>query len=438
MESQSLSIETIWHSLIREALNLTNNLNILAIGKNARSAAFSLSETSDQVISETLALFSSLIQKNRAKILEANDEDVKLALLNNANKASIDRLRLNEDRIDSLQNVMLNVAKQKSPVDQILETVIRPNGLKISKVTTPIGVIGVIFESRPNVFCDAAALCLKSKNSSILKPGSDALNTVQALYDVLLQALTDKKMPENCVQILGSGNRQEVKELVGMPDYVDVVIPRGGRSLVEFIKNEAKVPVFAHLEGIVHIYVHEQADFDLTKAVVLNSKSRRPGICGAVETLLIDKGFHEKHGENLINFLISQGIEIRANKKLFNNNFIIDIVENDYGFEFLDNILAVKIVEDIDSAISHIRNYGSNHTDCILTENKSASELFFKRLDSSILLCNASTQFADGGEFGFGAEIGISTNKLHARGPIGAQHLVSFQYHVNGNGTLRP
>ena len=417
---------------------MTNNLNILAIGKNARSAAFSLSETSDQVISETLALFSSLIQKNRAKILEANDEDVKLALLNNANKASIDRLRLNEDRIDSLQNVMLNVAKQKSPVDQILETVIRPNGLKISKVTTPIGVIGVIFESRPNVFCDATALCLKSKNSSILKPGSDALNTVQALYDVLLQALTDKKMPENCVQILGSGNRQEVKELVGMPDYVDVVIPRGGRSLVEFIKNEAKVPVFAHLEGIVHIYVHEQADFDLTKAVVLNSKSRRPGICGAVETLLIDKGFHEKHGENLINFLISQGIEIRANKKLFNNNFIIDIVENDYGFEFLDNILAVKIVEDIDSAISHIRNYGSNHTDCILTENKSASELFFKRLDSSILLCNASTQFADGGEFGFGAEIGISTNKLHARGPIGAQHLVSFQYHVNGNGTLRP
>ena len=417
---------------------MTNNLNILAIGKNARSAAFSLSETSDQVISETLALFSSLIQKNRAKILEANDEDVKLALLNNANKASIDRLRLNEDRIDSLQNVMLNVAKQKSPVDQVLETVIRPNGLKISKVTTPIGVIGVIFESRPNVFCDAAALCLKSKNSSILKPGSDALNTVQALYDVLLQALTDKRMPENCVQILGSGNRQEVKELVGMPDYVDVVIPRGGRSLVEFIKNEAKVPVFAHLEGIVHIYVHEQADFDLTKAVVLNSKSRRPGICGAVETLLIDKGFHEKHGENLINFLISQGIEIRANKKLFNNNFIIDIVENDYGFEFLDNILAVKIVEDIDSAISHIRNYGSNHTDCILTENKSASELFFKRLDSSILLCNASTQFADGGEFGFGAEIGISTNKLHARGPIGAQHLVSFQYHVNGNGTLRP
>ena len=417
---------------------MSDNLNILTIGKNARSAAFSLSETSDQVISETLALFSSLIQKNRAKILEANDEDVKLALLNNANKASIDRLRLNEDRIDSLQDVMLNVAKQKSPVDQILETVIRPNGLKISKVTTPIGVIGVIFESRPNVFCDAAALCLKSKNSSILKPGSDALNTVQALYDLLLQALTDKRMPENCVQILGSGNRQEVKELVSMPDYVDVVIPRGGRSLVEFIKNEAKVPVFAHLEGIVHIYVHEQADFDLTKAVVLNSKSRRPGICGAVETLLIDKGFHEKHGENLINFLISQGIEIRANKKLFNNKFIVDIVEKDYGFEFLDNILAVKVVEDIDSAISHIRNFGSNHTDCILTENKSASELFFKRLDSSILLCNASTQFADGGEFGFGAEIGISTNKLHARGPIGAQHLVSFQYHVNGNGTLRP
>ncbi len=417
---------------------MSNNLNILTIGKNARRAALDLSEISDQVISETLVRFSTLIQKNRAKILQANDEDVKLALFNNANKASIDRLRLNEDRINSLKSVLLNVAKQKSPVDQILETGIRPNGLQISKVTTPIGVIGVIFESRPNVFCDAAALCLKSKNSSILKPGSDALKTVQALYDVLVVALTDKGMPENCVQILGSGNRQEVKELVRMADYVDVVIPRGGRSLVEFIRNEAKVPVFAHLEGIVHIYVHHQADFDLTKAVVLNSKSRRPGICGAVETLLIDKGFHEKYGENLINFLISQGIEIRANKKLFNNKFIVDIVEHDYGFEFLDNILAVKVVDNIDSAISHIRNFGSNHTDCILTESKSASELFFKKLDSSILLCNASTQFADGGEFGFGTEIGISTNKLHARGPIGAQHLVSFQYHVNGNGTLRP
>ena len=417
---------------------MSDNLNILAVGKKARSAALSLSEMSDQVISETLVQFSSLIKKYKTKILEANDEDVKLSLNNNANKASIDRLRLDNDRINSLQSVMLNVAKQKSPVDQILETIIRPNGLKISKVTTPIGVIGVIFESRPNVFCDAAALCLKSKNSSILKPGSDALKTIQVLYELLFEALKDKGMPENSVQILRSGNRQEVKQLVSMTDYVDVVIPRGGRSLVEFIRSEAKVPVFAHLEGIVHIYVHDQADLDIAKAVVLNSKSRRPGICGAVETLLIDQGFYDKHGEKLINYLISQGIEIRANKKLFKNKFVVDIVKSDYGFEFLENILAVKVVEDIESAISHIRNFGSNHTDCIITENKSAYELFFKKLDSSILLCNASTQFADGGEFGFGAEIGISTNKLHARGPIGAQHLVSFQYHVNGNGTLRP
>ena len=417
---------------------MSDNLNILAVGKKARSAALSLSEMSDQVISETLVQFSSLIKKYKTKILEANDEDVKLSLNNNANKASIDRLRLDNDRINSLQSVMLNVAKQKSPVDQILETIIRPNGLKISKVTTPIGVIGVIFESRPNVFCDAAALCLKSKNSSILKPGSDALKTIQVLYELLFEALKDKGMPENSVQILRSGNRQEVKQLVSMTDYVDVVIPRGGRSLVEFIRSEAKVPVFAHLEGIVHIYVHDQADLDIAKAVVLNSKSRRPGICGAVETLLIDQGFYDKHGEKLINYLISQGIEIRANKKLFKNKFVVDIVKSDYGFEFLENILAVKVVEDIESAISHIRNFGSNHTDCIITENKSAYELFFKKLDSSILLCNASTQFADGGEFGFGAEIGISTNKLHARGPIGAQHLVSFQYHVNGNGTVRP
>jgi len=417
---------------------MSNNFKILEVGKKAHSAALALSEISDKVISETLVLFSSFIQKHKDQILRANDEDVQLAIVNNSSKAFVDRLRLDDDRINSLQTVMLDVAKQKSPVDQILETNTRPNGLEISKVTTPIGVIGVIFESRPNVFCDAAALCLKSKNASILKPGSDALKTVQALYDILTMALSEMEMPENCVQILRSGSREEVKLLVNMTDYVDVVIPRGGRSLVEFIKREAKVPVFAHLEGIVHVYVHKKADIEIAKKVVQNSKSRRPGICGAVETLLIDKEFYNNQGNELINFLIANGIEIRADKALFKNKSIVSVSDSDYGYEFLENILAVKVVEDIDAAISHIRNFGSNHTDCILTEDKSASDLFFKKLDSSILLCNASTQFADGGEFGFGAEIGISTNKLHARGPIGAQHLVSFQYHVNGNGTLRP
>ena len=417
---------------------MSKNFNILEVGKSARSAALALSEISDTVISETLVLFSSFIQKHKDQVLRANHEDVKLAILNNSSKAFVDRLRLDDDRINSLQTVMLDVARQKSPVDQILETNTRPNGLEISKVTTPIGVIGVIFESRPNVFCDAAALCLKSKNASILKPGSDALKTVKVLYDLLASAISDKKMPKNCVQLLGSGSREEVKVLVNMIDYVDVVIPRGGKSLVEFIKNEAKVPVFAHLEGIVHIYIHHKADIDVTKAVVLNSKSRRPGICGAVETLLIDKDFYNRHGNELIDFLIAQGIEVRADKDLFNSKSVVNATKEDYGFEFLENILAVKVVEDIDSAVSHIRHFGSNHTDCILTQDNSASDLFFKKLDSSILLCNASTQFADGGEFGFGAEIGISTNKLHARGPIGAQHLVSFQYHVNGSGTIRP
>ena len=417
---------------------MSNNFKILEVGKKAHSAALALSEISDTVISETLVLFSSFIQKYQDQILRANDEDVQLAILNNSSKAFVDRLRLDDDRINSLQTVMLDVAKQKSPVDQILETNTRPNGLEISKVTTPIGVIGVIFESRPNVFCDAAALCLKSKNASILKPGSDALKTVQVLYDILAMALSEMEMPENCVQILRSGSREEVKLLVNMTDYVDVVIPRGGRSLVEFIKREAKVPVFAHLEGIVHVYVDKKADLDVAKKVVQNSKSRRPGICGAVETLLIDKEFYNTHGNELIDFLIAKGIEIRADKALFNNKSIVSVSDSDYGFEFLENILAVKVVKDIDAAISHIRDFGSNHTDCILTKDKSASDLFFKKLDSSILLCNASTQFADGGEFGFGAEIGISTNKLHARGPIGAQHLVSFQYHVNGNGALRP
>ena len=417
---------------------MSKNFNILEVGKSARSAALALSEISDNVISETLVLFSSFIQKHKDQVLRANHEDVQLAILNNSSKAFVDRLRLDDDRINSLQTVMLDVARQKSPVDQILETNTRPNGLEISKVTTPIGVIGVIFESRPNVFCDAAALCLKSKNASILKPGSDSLKTVQALYDILTMAFKEMGMPENCVQILRSGSREEVKLLVNMTDHVDVVIPRGGRSLVEFIKREAKVPVFAHLEGIVHVYVHKKADIEIAKKVVQNSKSRRPGICGAVETLLIDKEFYNNQGNELIDFLIANGIEIRADKALFKNKFIVSVSDSDYGYEFLENILAVKVVKDIDAAISHIRNFGSNHTDCILTEDKSASDLFFKKLDSSILLCNASTQFADGGEFGFGAEIGISTNKLHARGPIGAQHLVSFQYHVNGNGALRP
>ena len=416
---------------------MNNKVNMSTVGRNARIAAQEISEISDVLITKTLILYSGLIRENKDNIVKANQEDIQLALHNNASKSFIDRLTLNEDRINSLQNVMMDIANQKSPVDQILETNVRPNGLEISKVTTPIGVIGVIFESRPNVFCDAAALCLKSKNAAILKPGSDALKTVKVLYDLLASAMSDMRMPENCVQILGSGNREEVKVLVNMIDYVDVVIPRGGKSLVEFIKNEAKVPVFAHLEGIVHIYVHDKADIDTTKAVVLNSKSRRPGICGAVETLLIDKAFYDRHGNELIDFLITSGIEIRADKDLFSSKSIVGVSESDYGYEFLENILAVKIVENIDSAVSHIRKFGSNHTDCILTQDKSASDLFFKKLDSSILLRNASTQFADGGEFGFGAEIGISTNKLHARGPIGAQHLVSFQYHVHGNGTIR-
>ena len=408
-----------------------------AVGKNARGAALAMSEVSEKVIDETLVLFSSLVQKNKFKILKANEEDLNVAINNKKSKSFIDRLKLDESRISSLETVLLAIAKQKSPVDKILETIKRPNGLEIRKVTTPIGVIGVIFESRPNVFCDAAALCLKSKNASIMKPGSEALKTVQALHRLLLGALMDMGMPENCVQILESGNREETKTLVNMAEYVDVVIPRGGRSLVEFISKEAKVPVFAHLEGIVHIYVHEKADINVAKEVIFNSKSRRPGICGAVETLLIDRAFYKRHGNQLIDFLIDHGIEIRANKDLFNNSSVVRVSRSDYGFEFLENILAVRVVENINDAVLHIRNFGSNHTDCILTEEKSAADVFFSKLDSSILLCNASTQFADGGEFGFGAEIGISTNKLHARGPIGAQHLVSFQYHVNGNGTIR-
>ena len=412
-------------------------MEIERIGKLARQASKELINIPDFKISQMLERTSELILHNRASVLDANTEDIK-KVSSIEKRAFIDRLKLTESRVNDICMTLKEIAKQKSPVDQVIEELNPESGLRIKKITTPIGVIGIIFESRPNVFCDAAALCLRSRNASILRPGTESLGTVRELHRLMSIAIKELDLPKNCVQLIQDSDREQVKQLIKMTKYVDVIVPRGGRSLVELVQTEARVPVFAHLEGIVHIYVHSLASFETAKKVILNSKSRRPGICGAVETVLIDKGFYKKNGENLVDFLINNGVEVRADTAVFKNKFIKHCKKSDFGFEFLDNILAVKIVDGVEEAIIHIQEFGSEHTDCIITEEETARDIFFRKLNSSILMSNASTQFADGGEFGFGAEIGISTGKLHARGPIGARHLVSFQYHVEGNGTLRP
>ncbi len=412
-------------------------MEIERIGKLGRQASKELINIPDFKISQMLERTSELILENRATVLEANAEDIK-KVSSTGKRAFIDRLKLTESRVNDICKTLKEIAKQKSPVDQVIEELNPESGLRIKKITTPIGVIGIIFESRPNVFCDAAALCLRSRNASILRPGTESLGTVKELHRLMSIAIKELDLPKNCVQLIQDSDREQVKQLIKMTEYIDVIVPRGGRSLVELVQTEARVPVFAHLEGIVHIYVHSLACFETAKKVILNSKSRRPGICGAVETVLIDKGFYKKNGETLVDFLVDSGVEVRADTALFKNKLIKHFKRSDFGFEFLDNILSVKIVDGIEEAIFHIQEFGSEHTDCIITEEKKARDIFFRKLNSSILMSNASTQFADGGEFGFGAEIGISTGKLHARGPIGARHLVSFQYHVEGNGTLRP
>jgi glutamate-5-semialdehyde dehydrogenase len=312
-----------------------------------------------------------------------------------------------------------------------------PTGLNIQRVRTPLGVIGVIYESRPNVTADAGALCLKSGNAVILRGGSESFHSSQAIHNCLQQGLKDANLPEDAIQLVPTRDRAAVSEMLTMTDSIDVIVPRGGKGLVGLVQREARVPVFAHLEGIVHIYLDKSADLHKTLDVVLNAKTRRTGICGAAECLLIHRDILDTIGVDVIATLIEAGVEVRADAQLANIHGTVPAQDSDWGQEFLDMIIAAKPVDDIDAAIAHIRQYGSGHTDCILTEDASAATHFFERLDSAIVMHNASTQFADGGEFGMGAEIGIATGKLHARGPVGAAQLTSFKYLVRGNGTVR-
>jgi glutamate-5-semialdehyde dehydrogenase len=313
-----------------------------------------------------------------------------------------------------------------------------PSGLHIRRVRTPLGVVGVIYESRPNVTADAGGLCLKSGNAAILRGGSESLHSSTAIHACLAEGLRAAGLPEAAIQLVPTRDRAAVGEMLTMTRYIDVIVPRGGKNLVGRIQAEARVPVFAHLEGIVHIYVDRAADLMKARRVILNAKTRRTGICGAAECLLIDRAFFEAEGAPFLTDLVEAGVEVRGDDTLQALPGVIPAGPDDWGREFLDMIIAARLVEGVDGAIEHIRRYGSQHTDCILTEDDAAAEHFFQRLDSAILMRNASTQFADGGEFGMGAEIGIATGKLHARGPVGAEQLTSFKYLVEGDGSIRP
>ncbi|MFZ3584594.1 glutamate-5-semialdehyde dehydrogenase [Loktanella sp. DJP18] len=408
-----------------------------AMGRAARAAAQELATADGATKTLALNAAADAIWDTRAAILSANAKDMDYGRDTGLSPAMMDRLMLDDGRIQAMADGLRAVASQDDPVGAVITAWDRPNGLHIERVRTPIGVIGVIYESRPNVTADAGALCLKSGNAVILRGGSEGFNSSTAIHAALVTGLRAAGLPDAAIQLVPTRDRAEVTAMLHAVDHIDVIVPRGGKGLVGLVQREARVPVFAHLEGICHVYVDGAADLDKSRAVVLNAKTRRTGICGSAECLLIDRAFWNRHGSVLIRDLLAAGVEVRADGDARIDGTVA-ATEADFGHEFLDMIIAVRIVDGVDAAIAHIRRYGSNHTEAILTEDDATADRFFRQLDSAILLRNASTQFADGGEFGMGAEIGIATGKLHARGPVGAEQLTSFKYLVTGDGTIRP
>ena len=406
------------------------------LGQNARAAALTLATASAETKTKALQVAADTVWAKRADIIAANVKDMEYGRDKGLSDAMLDRLMLDEDRVQSIVDGLRNVADQDDPIGEVTEEWTQPTGLNIKRVRTPIGVIGVIYESRPNVTADAGALCLKSGNAVILRGGSESFHSSTAIHACLEEGLEAAGLPVTSIQLIPTRDRAMVKALIQATDYVDVIVPRGGKGLVGLVQEDARVPVFAHLEGICHIYVDTNADLEKTRQVVVNAKTRRTGICGSAECLLIDQAFWDKHGDVLIRDLEGAGVEVRADG-IANVAGTTTAEASDFGKEFLDMIIAAKVVNGVDEAIAHIRTYGSNHTDAIMTEDDAIADKFFHGLDSAILMRNASTQFADGGEFGMGAEIGIATGKLHARGPVGAVQLTSFKYLVTGDGTVR-
>jgi glutamate-5-semialdehyde dehydrogenase len=407
------------------------------IGTRAKTAAACLAIATAERKHAALISAADTVWKNREAIYAANDEDMKFGTEKGLSPAMLDRLKLDEDRLQGIIDGLRAIAAQADPVGEVLAEWDQPSGLNIRRVRTPLGVIGVIYESRPNVTADAGALCLKAGNAVILRGGSESFHSSHALHACLQEGLRDANLPEDAIQLVPTRDRAAVQEMLTMTDTIDVIVPRGGKGLVGLVQREARVPVFAHLEGIVHIYIDKDADADKALKIVLNAKTRRTGICGAAECLLIHKDVSKTIGMAVIRALIDASVEVRGDGGLQSIQGVIPAKEDDWGREYLDMIIAAREVDDLEQAMAHIRQYGSNHTDCIITEDAQAAVTFMNTLDSAIIIHNASTQFADGGEFGMGAEIGIATGKMHARGPVGAAQLTSFKYLVTGDGTVR-
>ncbi len=410
------------------------------MGRRARKAAHTLALAPSAQKDEALLSMAKAIRTATREILNANQADVADAKAAGVSGSFLDRLTLDPTRIEAMARGLEIVAGLKDPVGVVLEKWKRPNGMTIERVRTPIGVIGVIYESRPNVTADAGALCLKAGNAAILRGGSDSHRSSRAIHAAMIEGLRTARLPEDAIQLVPVRDRDAVGEmLAGIHGNIDVIVPRGGKSLVARVQQEARVPVFAHLEGICHVYIYKKAKPQMTTDIVLNAKMRRTGVCGAAEALLIDKAAEEKIYKPAIEALLDAGCEIRGDANLQRLDARIKpAAPEDFGKEFLDSIIAAKFVDGVDGAMNHIDQYGSHHTDAIITQDKEAAARFLNEVDSAIVLHNASTQFADGGEFGFGAEIGIATGRMHARGPVGVDQLTSFKYRVRGTGQTRP
>ncbi len=411
-----------------------------AMGRAARNCAHALSLAPAEQKNRALHAAAAAIRARRAAILESNGRDMASAKASGAPTAFLDRLALDASRIEAMASGLEAIAALPDPVGRVLARFERPNGLVIERVATPLGVIGVIYESRPGVTADAGALCLKAGNAVILRGGSESFFSSRAIHACLVAGLTEAGLPADAIGLVPVADRAAVGEMLrGLDGNIDVIVPRGGKSLVARVQEEARVPVFAHLEGIVHVFVDRDADLEKAKTVLFNSKLRRTGICGAAEALLVDRACAATHLAPLVKMLLDAGCAVRGDEStLAADPRVTPASEADWSTEYLDAIISAHVVAGLDEAIGHIETFGSHHTDCIITENREHARRFLREVDSAIVMHNASTQFADGGEFGFGAEIGIATGRMHARGPVGLEQLTSFKYRVHGNGQVRP
>jgi glutamate-5-semialdehyde dehydrogenase len=410
------------------------------IGARAKGAARTLALSPAAQRDKALAAMARAVRDSEAGILAANAEDVAEAKASGTTPAFLDRLSLDGKRVAAMAEGIGTVRDLADPVGAVTESWTRPNGMTIERVRVPLGVIGVIYESRPNVTADAAVLCLKAGNAVILRGGSESFRSARAIHAALVEGLRVADLPEDAIQLVPTRDRAAVGlMLAGLDGAVDVIVPRGGKGLVARVQAEARVPVFAHLEGVVHVYVDKSADLAMAKEIVLNAKLRRTGVCGAAETLLVDRAAAKTHLKPLVAMLLDAGCEVRGDADVQRaDGRVKPATEEDWPAEYLDAIIAAKVVDDVDAAIAHIERYGSHHTDAIVAADRQAADKFLSEVDSAIVLHNASTQFADGGEFGFGAEIGIATGRMHARGPVGVEQLTTFKYRIRGTGQIRP